>query len=64
MKVMRFTTKDGRQFYNADYCAGLIGETVTRLGYNCQIKLLEMTEQEYNAIPATNESAELWRNIQ
>lgn len=61
MKVMRFTDKDGRQFHNADYCNELIGETVRRLNYQCQIEVIDMTEAEYCSIPATCESAELFR---
>lgn len=61
MQVMRLTGLDDRQFYNADMCAGLVAETVNRMGGCKRIDLLEMTEQEYYAIPATNEAAELWR---
>jgi hypothetical protein len=58
---MKFTDNDGRVFFNADYCPELVGETVRRLGNHCHIEMVEMSEAEYSAIPATNESAELWR---
>lgn len=61
MKIIKYTDRNGHEFYNADYSPQLIGETIKRLDYRCSIELIEMTQEEYNAIPATNESAELWR---
>lgn len=60
MNVLKFTTHDGRAFYNSDCSRATMEETVRKLrdfGRCYQIDMIEMTEQEYNALPATSDSA-------
>lgn len=60
MKVMQLTTASG-VYYNADHSPKLIAATLERCPDWRSIKLVEMTEDEYHRIPATQEAAELWR---
>lgn len=61
MKVLQFTDRDGNKFYTAERVTDtIVGATIRELNYTCQIDVLEMTEVEYFAIPATNLSAKLF----
>jgi hypothetical protein len=63
IEVMKLTTKDGRKYYNADHSPALIAATLKHCPNWKTVELIEMTEEEYFAIPATNDSAALFEMI-
>ena len=60
MIVSKFTTPDGRHFFNADHNPALVSATLKRLPEGSTVDLIVMTPAQYQAIPATLESAQLW----
>jgi hypothetical protein len=58
MQVAKLTAIDGQSFLtNKQMTADEVQSFAKRVGGLRQIDLIEMTEAEYFAIPATNESA-------
>jgi hypothetical protein len=61
MQVAKLTALDGSSFYtNECMSAERLREVAQRMGGIAQVDLLEMTEAEYFAIPACNESARVF----
>ena len=75
MQIAKCTTWDGRVFYTDKTDARSLGNFWSRVKQQytqehlnqfeidraqAQVDLVEMTPEEYHAIPATNESAELF----
>lgn len=61
MEIMKLITKVGFIYFSADYSPRLIEEILKRCPDWKSIELINMMEEEYRQIPATNESAELFR---
>jgi hypothetical protein len=60
VEVAKITTKEGRVFYADSFGPDVMREVMKRCDW-VKIEQVFMTHAEYNAIPATNESAELFR---
>lgn len=63
MEIMKLTTKNGQTLYNADYSPDLIAATLKHCPDWKSIELIEMNEEEYFHIPATNDAAILFKAI-
>jgi hypothetical protein len=59
MQVTKITSPSGT-FYNEDYSPELLRQTVLKVPDWTKIERVEMTAEEYAAIPATAEAARLW----
>jgi hypothetical protein len=57
MQVAVYTSSDGRKFYS-----DIIGQDPTPEG--AQVEVIEMSEDEYKAIPATAQAREFFRSGQ
>lgn len=54
MKIAIYTTHDGRKFYSSRYSMEEVERLCKNLGGLHQVDLVEMTVDEYLAIPATS----------
>lgn len=61
LDVTKFTAANGETFYCKDVHSEVDMRTIVqRIGKVIQIERIQMTESDYNAIPATNESARVF----
>lgn len=64
MRVLLITTNDGNLFYSAEFSAPLVAalerQCNKRHGGVKQMTLEDMTDEQYQAIPTTNQSADLF----
>lgn len=71
MRALKIITKDGGQFYSADWCGdgmpGLLDaieqQAEKYAGGVERMELVKMTQEEYQAIPATCASARLFQGV-
>ena len=63
MEVMKLTTKDNQTFYSADHHPDLIANFLKHCPDWKSLELIQMTQEEYFDIPATNESSKLFKNV-
>lgn len=63
MEVMKLMTRNGKIFFNADHSPDLIAATLKHCPDWKSVELINMTEEEYFSIPATNESAALFEKV-
>ena len=64
MRVLCIITNDGNIFYSREFSEPLVAalerQCIKRHRGAQQMTLVEMTEEQYQAIPATNQSADLF----
>jgi hypothetical protein len=51
MQVIKFKAKNGHVFYTPIPSTLAVGEIVKSMKYECQVELLNMTEEEFLALP-------------
>jgi len=60
MEVARITTKDGRKFFTDSFGPDVMREIMKRCEWE-RIERIDMLAKDYKELPATQESAELFR---